>query len=213
MRMDSQITGDIAAMAAKLVEKASEQFAAAGKLIEIEQIGGELTRQRASRELSHRARESFESKFHDCPPCGRMWPTPSSNCGPAASATPDHSTTSGPAGTPNKTEATAARPTPPNDIPGNAPRNSSVCHELGCSRESRRRFAGPIEMLAGGGHAGVAASFMARCDRLKNARAPAAQGQADTREVQQPHAGIFPRPLGAPLRPGVHTAAVTTVCR
>jgi len=78
MRVDSQITDEIAAMAAELVEKYSEQFAAAGKFIEIEtlseQIGNELTRQLASRELSNRSLKSFIAKFHDCPTCGRTWP-------------------------------------------------------------------------------------------------------------------------------------------
>jgi len=78
MRMDSQISDAIGAMAAELVEKYSEQFAAAGKLIDIEtlseQIGDELTRQLASRELSNRSLKSFQSKCHDCPTCGRTWP-------------------------------------------------------------------------------------------------------------------------------------------
>lgn len=78
MRMDSQISEDIAAMAAELVQRYSERFAAAGKLIEIEtlseQIGDELSRQLASCELSHRSLEAFQAKFHDCPTCGRTWP-------------------------------------------------------------------------------------------------------------------------------------------
>ena len=75
MGIETQLRDEVAVMAARLAEKFSEQFAAAGKLVDIEelseQIGDEVTRQLASRELAKRSAESACQSEHDCPTCGR----------------------------------------------------------------------------------------------------------------------------------------------
>lgn len=75
MGIETQLRDEFTVMAAGLAEKFSEQFAAAGKFVDIEelseQIGDELTRQLASQELAKRSAESARRSEHECPTCGR----------------------------------------------------------------------------------------------------------------------------------------------
>lgn len=76
--MDDRFRRQVSELVAALAEKEQARLAAAGTFVEIEEltaeIGDEVTRELANRELQRRSDALAEQPTHACPDCGRESP-------------------------------------------------------------------------------------------------------------------------------------------